>query len=224
MPQGLHKFLLAWPTVQIKRHPDTPEKIGAVPLGVELPVDLRELFHEKPAPPGSLKVPSENTGEVVSAAQDHSLKKIQSTHRSYLPDFWRAFHIPIEDRRFVILPESNGRIQIVDRSLGPDERGFEITQSDVTSAPGALMSERVQATAKRIEAWLDRNSLAVEPFLSVATRSPYGWTRREPKFAAEVQDDYSVVARALAKLDSSDLARVNIPFDLVVKMLASVRG
>jgi hypothetical protein len=222
MPKGLLRFLQGWATVQVIRHPQIPEKIGLVPLGVILPSDTSTLFSESQMPVGPLQ-PDQST-PVNHSGTPQENEKSGVPHRSYLPDFWRAFHVPIEGRRFVVFPASNdGRPQIVDLPAGapPEEKHYEITQADVTSSVG-MLPDRVKATAQRIQNWLDRNELQADPFLSVATTKP-GSLRSLTKRSAEPFTQDHRIAHAFSKLDSSDLARISVPLDIVLKLLASPR-
>ncbi|URK88560.1 hypothetical protein LP421_15990 [Rhizobium sp. RCAM05350] len=47
MPKGLKDFLRQWPIVAEVSYPGIAEKVGLVPLGVELPEDIRVLFKPK---------------------------------------------------------------------------------------------------------------------------------------------------------------------------------
>jgi hypothetical protein len=125
--------------------------------------------------------------------------------------------MPLQGKRYVVFPgDSAGRPQIVERELAIHETGYEIKPEDVNGPLGTL-PDRVKATAARIDAWLSRNELSVEPFLSVASR-PTAYALRHR--AEIIEPSHAVLGKALAKLDASDLARINVPLDLLIKILA----
>ncbi|MEH2484361.1 hypothetical protein [Bradyrhizobium sp. AZCC 2230] len=222
MPKGLLRFLQGWATVQIIRHPQIPEKIGLVPLGVTLPSETSTLFSESQMPVGPLQPDQLTLANHAGAQQENERRALP--RRSYLPEFWRAFHVPIEGQRFVTFPASNGgRPQIVDLPAGtaPEDKHYEITQADVSSSVG-MLSDRVKATAQRIQNWLDRNELQADPFLSIATTKPSS-LRSLTKHSSEPFTQDHRIAHAFSKLDPSDLARINVPLDIVLKLLASHR-
>jgi hypothetical protein len=76
MPEGLRVFLDRNSLAQIIRHPDIPQKIGAVPVGIAVGDDPSSL----------LGPPTKNRYRV-----------------RFYKDFWETFHTPISGRRFVIL-------------------------------------------------------------------------------------------------------------------------
>jgi hypothetical protein len=202
MPEGLKAFLLAWPSVKLVSHPHIPEKVGAVPLSVNLREDTSDMF-----------APSQQRSAVGPQGV------VFESYPRYLPEFWRAFHIPIAGRRFVLLPNTeHPEIRIVEREDGGEEPGgIEILVSDIASVPfAAPMQEKVKANAEKIKSWLARNKLTTEPFLA-----PF--SKREPP-ARQIIPMHKMedpVALALSKLDRLEQSRILIPFDIVVKMLVS---
>jgi hypothetical protein len=204
MPQGLRAFLSSWPMVHVVTHPETPEKIGAVPLSVDIPEDHRELFGERlPWAPAT-------TRQFPLATQ----------HPRYAPEFWKAFHTPIDVKRFIVIPTAeNPNLRIVEGAEGPDEVGcYEVLPSDVSLLPTqAPLYEKVQATSQRIKDWLARNGLSAKLFTSPLPEA----SRRQINLPAF--EERRSVAAALAKLEPSDQARILVPLDIVAKLIIGNR-
>lgn len=140
---GLREFLRRNPIVHVVEFPGIGEKIGAVPLSVALPDDVRALF----AHPSGTETPR---GQRIAYAQH----------------FWDGFIRPFEGHsRYVILDES-GQVTVRD---GPpeneNERGYEITPEDLTaSLPDQPIAGKVEATHSAIDRWLEKNSLEAWAF------------------------------------------------------------
>jgi hypothetical protein len=203
MPDGLGAFLTSWPVVRVVGHPEIREKVGPVPLDVRIPDNPADLFNER------LHMPIETA---------HS--PVETYHPRYDAEFWRAFHTRLTGRRFAILPDSeNPNVRIIETADGAEEpRGYEILPTDVAVLPAQVpLSEKVRESSQRIKAWLARNGLPVEPFISHSAQPSRGALALRP-FAPR-----DSVALALAKLDPSDQARIFIPLDIVAKMIAGSR-
>ncbi len=204
MPNGLRAFLSSWPTVHVVGHPDIPEKIGAVPLSVQIPEDHREIFGERPP--------------WMPVAYRQS--RLETPHPHYAPEFWRAFHTPVVGRRFVIPPTpENPNLRIVERNDGSDEPGgCEVLPSDVTLLPPqAPLYEKVQATSQKITDWLKRYGVSPQLFVSRVPET----SSRSIDLRADV--GRHSVAVALAKLEPSDQARILVPLDIVAKLIIGNR-
>ena len=112
MPHGLTSFLSSWPTVRIIVHPEIPEKVGAIPTDAKIPDDVTELFSERHSMPIGTSQPSFETFR----------------RPRYYSEFWRAFHSPLNGRRFIIPPDGeNPNLRIVERS-GRWRKSREVTK------------------------------------------------------------------------------------------------
>jgi len=189
MKEGLKRFLEQWPVVQLIEEPNVPGKIGAIPLGLTPPKDTSEIFKSsaKPAHPGI----------------------------SLEPTFWRAFHTPLQGRRFVIVsPDRRRFIKVVDSDNGglPDTNALEILPSDVAPASNEPLADKVSETWRRITNWVERNSLSLSVFRKVSEKEGPGL---ESRYATSHE-----IAEALTRLDPQEQARIFVPLDLVAKMIA----
>lgn len=204
LSDGLRAFLDSWPVVKIVTHPEIREKVGAVPLDVAIPENAATLFSER---------------QFASVAREAA--PVEILRPRYRPEFWRAFHTPIVGRRFVLSPDGeNPHVRIVDLPNGAEEPdgGIEILSSDVSLLPAqASLTDKVQGTSQKIRAWLARNNLSPQPFVSLihpASSQPLSLRYPDPRAS---------FALALARLDPSDQSRIFIPLDIVAKMIAGVR-
>ena len=142
-PMGLREFLRQNPVVQVVELPGVEQKVGAVPLSVSLPDDVRGLFSRQ------------------------SQQPVLKTQRvAYVQEFWDAFFRPIEGpSRYVVLDES-GRVTVRDDS--PDEESgvaYEITPQDLSaSLPNEPIASKVDATYSAIDSWLEKQSLEPRVF------------------------------------------------------------
>jgi hypothetical protein len=196
MQTGLRDFLTTWPIVKVIAHPNSAQKIGAIPLNVPIPTDVGELFYVSDVPRGS--------------------------HPIFFKPFWRAFHTPVRERRFVVPPSADqGEPQVLEAEPPEGTTAYEILPSDVTSLPAATpLVEKVHAVLEKIGAWLARHGLSESLFVD------QGNTRRgayaAPTIRGEVdtsRNDFLPIARALARLSPSDQARITVPLDVVIRMI-----
>lgn len=209
MPDGLKNFLVQWPVVQVVQHPTIRESVGAVPLDVKVPENALELFMTRAGRPAGL---SQLDGDFQSQAT--------MSQPRYDRAFWRAFHTPLTGRRFVIPPDANnGTVRVVETTDGSQvPNAYEILTSDVALLPmQAPLTDKVQETVRKIQGWLARNELSPELFC--VPHVP----RRTLTQVHYADQRASSVALALAKLDSSDQARILVPLDIVAKIVASTR-
>ena len=149
---GLREFLRQNPVVQVVEFPGIEQKIGAVPLSVSLPDDIRELFSR----------PSE---EVASKSQ----------RTAYVQEFWDAFINPIAgDSRYVILDEGG---QVTVRDDLPDNQSglaYEITRQDLSaSPPNQPIATKVDVTHSAIDSWLEKQSLEAQVFARPRAQRPH---------------------------------------------------
>ena len=134
MPEGLKSFISSNSLAQIITHPTTPQKIGAVPLGVTLPDD----------PSSPLRIN----------------KKIPYGVR-FFRDFWETFHTPINGRRFVIFSPQTERGYTIRDLLNDEPTGeaYEIRPGDLALDDGTPLVDRIAAKQEKIRRWLSRNNL-----------------------------------------------------------------
>ena len=113
LSKGLREFLRQNPVVRVVKFPGVEQKIGAVPLSVSLPDDVRELFSK------------------INVASDSQNRNI------YLGEFWDAFIRPIADiPRYILIDEADlitVRDGPVDGGDGGDIKIFEILSQDLTT-------------------------------------------------------------------------------------------
>jgi hypothetical protein len=177
LEKGLRRFLLDWPIVQIVDHPIVKEKIGVVPLYVRLPDNTADIFPET-----------------------SSVSAIAPRFR-FLPEFWRAFHTPIDGRRYVVLPVGNDPVRIIETQNGSGIAGKEILSRDLAEWTDITPhSERIKLISEKIQSWLDRNGLDKSTFVATPTRTQVSF------------------ALALESLSADDQARISIPLDIVMKI------
>lgn len=192
MADGLRRFLTTWPIVQVVTHPDMSQKVGAVPLGINLPSDLRQLF---------------------------SRRRTFRTGTSFDKDFWRAFFTPLgAKRRFVILPTSEGEnLRIVDVDIAPaDAQAHEILSSDLATPPIDLpVSEKAKATLEKIRSWIARNGLSESQFAEGQYERALRITGHQNDRLAQSHIATSPRSGldALGGLDFSDQSRIFVPLD-----------
>jgi len=193
-------FVRSCPGVRIVEHPLIREKIGAVPLGAKTPHNAAELF--------------------VDAGPDSGSSSSSSAPGPYFsPNFWKAFHTPMNGRRFVIPPDESHPLRIVDREPAEGEHGYEVLESDLTLLPTEVpLTEKVRSVAAKIRAWLARYDLSDQPFRDrIGTRT----ISREIQSPAEmIAKSKLSLSEALANLHPSEQARISVPLDIVLKMLS----
>lgn len=184
---GIKDYLRQRPIVQQIQYPGIAEKIGLIPLGVALPNDLTVLFQKSPINPTERITPV------------------------YQTNFWRAFFQSLASRRFVVV-ESDGGIKIIEDNE-PEQSvvSYEILDSDIVSTPvGSELSDKVQATHEKINAWLARNSLSKEIFI----KSSHDLVSIKP------EDKIHMLRQVFGGLPIEDQARISIPMDILLKMIS----
>ena len=193
LPKGLVEFLRQNPVVRVVQFPGVAQKIGAVPSSVALPEDVKELFSR------SKPTPDIENGNV------------------YLQNFWDAFIRPIEGHsRHIFIDEAN-RIVVDDGPLDHETseidhktgKPYQILQQDLTiSIPDGPIADKVRATHSAIDAWLKKHSLDSAVFLRPRFR--------KQEFA--ISNRLAKVISAFDGLTSDDLARIQIPLDILFKL------
>lgn len=143
LPMGLREYLRGNPVVHLVEYPGIREKVGAVPLSVSLPDDVRGLF---PRP-----------GE-IALSRNHRI--------AFMQEFWDGFIRPIEGHaRYVILDDGG---QVTVRDEPPDnesDAAYEITRDDLSrSLPDQPIASRVDETHAAIDRWLRKQSLEARLF------------------------------------------------------------
>ena len=192
LSKGLREFLRQNPVVQVVQFPGVEQKIGAVPLSVSIPDDIKELF------------------------SPHKQSSFPQTRNVYVQHFWDAFIRPIEGiPRYVVVDESEGVTIREAAKAGEGGEGgeggeaYEITPQDLTTRlPDGPIADKVNATHAAISNWLEKHSLDPGPFLR---------PRRQKQ---DVTDDGRLVRfiSAFDEFSHEDLSRISIPLDILVKL------
>ena len=128
----------------------------------------------------------------------------------YLQEFWGAFIRPIEGSFRNIVVDDTDRITVHD---GPIEHeagtAYEILPQDLTpNIPNSSVADKVNATHSVIDNWLHKYSLDPALFLRVRIR------RRD----FPIDSRLAQFLNAIDGLPSDDLARIEIPLDILVKL------
>jgi hypothetical protein len=196
MEMKLRDFVRTCSKLRLIAHPLISEKIGAIPIDAPIPENVINLFEEPTSPSPEAKP-------------------------YFARVFWRAFHTPLVERRFVIPSGANQPVRIIEGELEEGETAYEILESDISLMPSETpMVEKVRAVSDRIREWLRRNNLSGQQFREHADISAQG----QKSLAADSVLKPSVsLTEALADLHPSDQARISIPLDIVLKMLSQRR-
>lgn len=194
LPEGIKRFLQDNSIVQIVTHPSIPQKVGAIPFGAELPQDIVSVF-----------------------SPEISSTKFQRTR--FLPELWRSFYSEIKTKRFALFsgPPENPNVRIFDGlEPPPGSESYEIFASDIASTPEEIpMWERASAVESSIKKWALRNNIELKSLLEKSTISSR--SEHHPKYAG-----HSFPLK-ISSLDQLDQARIMIPLDLVLKLVAMDR-
>ena len=148
LSKGLRDFLRQNPVVQVVQFPGIEQKVGAVPLSVSLPDDIRDLFSKtKQAPPSN-------------------------SRNVYLQEFWDAFFRPIEGHQRYVLLDDTGRVRISDEPPNREDcNAYEIAPEDLSaSLPNEPIVDKVNATHAAIDSWLEKHSLDPRQFVRPGTQ------------------------------------------------------
>jgi hypothetical protein len=155
LTDGLTDFLRQNAIVQVVQFPGVVQKIGALPLSVELPEDIKSLFTRN-----SVRIPSQYQIE-------------------YMQEFWDAFIKPIENGTRLVCISNDGKVTITnDENYQTDGNIFTIDPQDLAvKLEGSSIAERIAATHKAIDAWLKKHELSsgqFAPFKKSGTRHRIG--------------------------------------------------
>ena len=186
LTKGLGELLRQNPVVRVVQFPGVAQKIGAIPLSVDLPDDVRELFSR-----------TKSTFGIASS-------------NVYVQEFWDAFIRPIEGPfRNIVVDESN-RITVHDGPVEHDAGAvYTIQSEDLTpNTPNVSIADRVKATHSAIDVWLQKHSLDPTVFLRAKLRKQdFPGGNRLAQFLS-----------AFDGLSSDELARTQIPLDILIKL------
>ena len=188
MPDGLRSFILENNVAQIVSHPDTPVKVGAIPLGVHIPADVTALFAPRKGPRRSVNLVTE---------------------------FWNAFHLPLVGRRFVtIAPDTQHGFIIQNLSTGEpaEEKWYEIGLEDLALNDGSAVSDLVRRKWQKINAWISRHGLDIHAF-SVRESA-----LRDPQSSTITGHLRHRDIGVFSQLEQQDQARILIPLDILIKL------
>lgn len=143
LPMGLRDYLRRNPVVHLVEYPGIGEKVGAVPLSVSLPDDVRGLFPQ----PGE-----------TALSRNHRV--------AFMQEFWDGFIRPIEGHARYVTLDDRGQVTVRDEP--PDnesDAAYEITGDDLSdSLPDQPIESKVDATHSAIERWLRKQSLEARLF------------------------------------------------------------
>lgn len=152
----------------------------------------------------------EDISQLFSRSQPSS--RSQSQH-VYLHEFWNAFIRPIEgSRRYVLVHDSDG-IAVHDGPIDHEgSEAYEIQPQDLTpSIPLASIVDKVKTTHSAIDAWLKKHSLDHSVFLRRTSR----------KHVLATGNQLAKFMAAFEGLSSDDLARIQIPLDILFKLTSN---
>ncbi|MBL3554264.1 hypothetical protein [Rhodovulum sulfidophilum] len=180
---GLRAFCENISTIVIVQHPDSAQKIGAIPADVAHPDDLRDVFMSSPAAPA---------GPV------------------YDDRFWKAFSTTVVDRRYIKIL-ADGSFDVIESGEGGNGEVFEVLKEDIPDLPQTTpIPQKVDETHMKISNWLERNGLTdrVEVFKkgvkSSSNRIEGGGLNDLLKAFSRLNDDelrrISIPADVIAKL------------------------
>ena len=104
----------------------------------------------------------------------------------------------------------DGDVEIADRTKGdPDWDCYEVLTQDLTAkAPGKSIADRVASTHEAINVWLRKNALDSQIF------SP----SHKEQVGIKNVDRLAIFLSAFDGLAPEDLARIDIPLDILVKL------
>ncbi|EBA14430.1 hypothetical protein RSK20926_02137 [Roseobacter sp. SK209-2-6] len=188
--EGLREYLRQNYLVHVVQFPNVFQKIGAVPLSVSVPDDPSSLF----------KSPSK-----IASAEKLPI---------YNQEFWNSFFREIEVGKVrVVNLKSDGEMDILDtenEKVTKSEATYIITHDDLTAVDqDASGAEKVIATNSAIEEWLRKNSADRKLFLR-----PQKGSRNSGKTEGRL----SSLIDAFDGMPESDLARINIPLDILMRI------
>ncbi len=155
----LQRFIERTRCAEIVRHPRQDQKVGALPIGTPVPLNVAELFEDG----------------------------VHARRPKLIRSFWEAFHIPIEGRRFVLVDPV--RVIEGGTLPPPRVTVYEILPNDIVNPIPQTRAEQVAATWDKVMAWLARNGLTMDKFvLSAVTDRQYASTHREVASQVERAD------------------------------------
>lgn len=130
----------------------------------------------------------------------------------YVQTFWEAFVRPIEGESRYVVVDSSGSISVREETPHDDVGSvYEIEEQDLTrNPPQATVAEKVERTHSAIDAWLRKHALDDSAFLRPRGAKRYNSAERR----------LAVFMGAFESLSPEDLARIQIPLDIVLKLIA----
>ncbi len=145
LKEGLREFLRQSPVVRVVQYPGISEKIGAIPLTVELPDDIAKLFEEV----------------------EPTVKPIH--YPMYRQEFWDAFIRPIIKGRRVVIVSADNLVTVSDGTVDETEgAAYEISSDDLVGSIRGSIRDKVLATHEAIESWLTTQKIDRTPFLQTS--------------------------------------------------------
>ena len=135
-----------------------------------------------------------------------------SNRNVYVQEFWDAFIHPIEGSVRSILIDDANRITVHDGPMQHDSGVvYRIEPQDLTpNIPTSSITDKVIATHSVIDTWLQKHSLDPAMFLRARVRRRY----------FPIDNKLVQLLNAIDGLSSDDLARISLPLDILVKLVA----
>ena len=133
-------------------------------------------------------------------------------HHVYVQEFWEAFIRTIDDVPRYVLVDDADHISVHNGPID-HERGavYEIQRQDLTpNLPDGSIADRVNATHSAIDTWLTKHSLAPSAF----------FRSRGPKRILSTANNLANFMTVFDCLSSDDLARIQIPLDILFKLIS----
>lgn len=190
--EGLRDYLRQNSLVNVVQFPNVDQKIGAVPLSIDVPDDPTELFKTKYDAEVAPKKPI------------------------FEQQFWNGFIRRIDnDKVRVVTPNDIGTVHIEDIvavGFTTEPGSYIIEEKDLSPVDLAKSdTEKAATTHEKITSWLVLNRLSHEPFLK---KTNYANSK-------DRNDRLSLLLGAFKGLPDSDLARIKIPLDILSKLASS---
>ncbi len=148
----------------------------------------------------------------INQAELFASSRSRPEHPSFVSTFWRAFTEPIKGKRFIYIDpagEVGIEVQDIEPPALPRESGKEVLPTDLGPFGSDIPpEEKGKLTHQKIQDWLSRNKISSD----AVRRLERGAVWREHNLAENI-------GRAFLEMSATDLARINIPMDVVINLL-----
>ncbi len=189
LDNGLRDYLRQNTIVHVLQHPNSVQKVGAVPLKTDISGDISKLFRFQ--------------------------KKTERMQAKpfYKHEFWNAFIRKIKDGQVrIVTLGANEEIDIRDIAedqLSEQTDSYQIRQTDISSLDSdTVSSEESTNIQAKIKSWLNSKDLNDEMFLM----------KRSHASLRGHSDKIILLLSVFEEFDDDDLARVSIPLDILSKL------